>query len=70
MTAVEITVKRTHDAKASRAVDFLVDSGAMYSVAPSSVLKALGGKPYRSRSFFLADGTKVTRQIGDAYFKY
>ncbi len=70
ITSVAVTMKKTHDAKASREVDFLVDSGAVYSVVSSTVLKALGCKPYRSRSFFLADGTKVTRQIGDAYFEY
>ena len=34
------------------------------------MLKALGCKPYRKKTFFLADGTSVERRIGDAYFEY
>jgi clan AA aspartic protease len=47
---------------------FLVDSGATYTVAPKTLLKRLGIKPHGSRTFTLADGTQVTRQIGDAIF--
>ena len=69
-TAVEVIVKKANDSKASRVVAFLVDSGAVYSVVSSSILKQLGCKPYRQKSFFLADGSKVTRKIGDAFFEY
>jgi len=69
-TTVEVIVKKTHDAKTWRLVEFLVDSGAVYSVVPASILKQLGCKPYREKSFFLADGSKLTRKIGDAFFEY
>ncbi len=69
-TTVEVLVKKAHDAKTSRTVEFLVDSGAVYSVVQSAILKQLGCKPYREKSFFLADGSKVTRKIGDAFFEY
>jgi predicted aspartyl protease len=69
-TTVEVIVKKAHDSKASRVVEFLVDSGAVYSVVSSAVLRQLGCKPYREKSFFLADGSKVTRKIGDAFFEY
>ena len=47
---------------------FLVDSGAVYTVAPRTTLKRLGIKPHSSRTFTLADGTRITRQMGDAVF--
>ncbi|HYB73263.1 MAG TPA: aspartyl protease family protein [Candidatus Sulfotelmatobacter sp.] len=47
---------------------FLVDSGAVYSVAPRAVLRRLGIRPHSSRVFTLADGTQITRRIGDAIF--
>jgi clan AA aspartic protease len=49
-------------------VSFLVDSGALYSVVPAAILRRLGIRPHSARSFFLADGTEITRQIGDATF--
>ena len=47
---------------------FLVDSGAVYSLAPASVLRRLGIRPHSSRTFLLADGSEITRPIGDAIF--
>jgi predicted aspartyl protease len=46
----------------------LVDSGAVYSVIPSRVLTRLGIEPHSSRSFILADGSDISRRIGDALF--
>lgn len=70
MTVVELVVKKTHEARKARTVNFLMDSGAVYSVVDASILRALGCKPHRRKSFFLADGTAVERRIGDAYFEY
>ena len=70
MTTIEIIVKKAHDAKTSRVVEFLVDSGAVYSVLSATILKQLGCKPYREKAFYLADGSKITRKIGDAFFEY
>ena len=47
---------------------FLVDSGAVYSLAPASILRKLGIRPHSSRTFLLADGSEITRAIGDAIF--
>jgi aspartyl protease family protein len=51
-------------------VDFMIDSGAVYSLVPKTELKKLGIEPYKTMDFFLADGTKITRTVGDAYFEY
>jgi len=47
----------------------MVDSGAMYSVVPTPVLRRLGIKPGKSKSFILADGTEIKRSLGQALFR-
>lgn len=49
-------------------VEFLVDSGATYSVLPKEVWEQLGLKPKRKMRFTLADGTVIERSISEAYF--
>ena len=49
-------------------VRLLVDSGALYSLVPASVLRRLGIRPHSTRTFMLADGTEISREIGDATF--
>lgn len=49
---------------------FLVDSGAVYSVIPSSVLKKLDITPTDKQKFTLANGEVIEKGIGNAYFKY
>lgn len=46
------------------AVDALVDTGASYSMLPASLLRRLGVAPHGQRPFLLADGRRVTREIG------
>ena len=70
MTVVEVIVKKTRETKPARKVQFLVDSGAVYSVVDGKILHALGCKPSRRKTFYLADGTPLERRIGDAYFEY
>ena len=53
-----------------RSLEFLVDSGASYSVLPTKVWQALGLKPKREHKFVLADGTVISRQISEALFRY
>jgi aspartyl protease family protein len=48
-------------------VEFLVDSGAMYSVLPKEVWEQLGLKPKRKMRFRLADGTTIERSISEAH---
>ena len=70
VTVVKVEVRKSREAKRVREVEFLMDSGAVYSVVNGKTLRAIGCRPYRERDFFLADGSKVTREIGDAYFEY
>jgi clan AA aspartic protease len=50
-------------------VKFLVDSGAIYTLLPETVWKAIGLKPKRKMSFTLADGTPVNRSVSEVYIK-
>jgi predicted aspartyl protease len=49
---------------------FLVDSGAVYSVLPEDVWRAIGLEPTRDLEFVLADGTSIHRRISDCRFVY
>ena len=51
-------------------IDFLVDSGAVYSLVPGKILDQLDIEPYREMSFSLADGTTIKRRISSAYFEF
>lgn len=51
-------------------VEFLIDSGAVYSVVPGKILDELDIEPYKEVSFSLADGTSVKRRVSSAYFEY
>lgn len=50
-------------------LECLVDSGAMYSVLPPAVWRRLGLRPSRSLDFRLADGSLITRRVGEARFR-
>jgi len=70
LTTIEIEVGNPADPSITEKVDFLVDSGAVYSVVPSEILERLGVKPLAEEEFRLADGTKITRKKGVALFRY
>lgn len=70
LTFQKLIVKPSHGAKKKAEVGFLVDSGAVYSLVPSAVLRKLGIKPHRTVEFSLADGTTIARRVGDAYFEH
>jgi clan AA aspartic protease len=69
LTSQKLVVKESRRARRSASVNFLIDSGAVYSVVPSSTLRKLGIRPHREVDFSLADGTTITRRVGDAYFE-
>jgi len=70
LTSQKLIVKESHRARRKVAVSFLIDSGAVYSLVPGPTLKRLGIHPHRMIDFALADGTAITRQVGDAYFEF
>src|SRR5262249_45914799 len=68
LTHVEVRIANPARPRRFLRVKFLVDSGAIYSVVPRRTLVKLGVKPHSQRTFILADGSKVTRRMGDAVF--
>lgn len=53
-----------------RQVEFLIDSGAIYSVVPAAILDELGIKQFAIEEFRLSDGRKISRRKGGALFRY
>jgi aspartyl protease family protein len=67
-----VKVKVANPADPSRVIEeqFLVDSGAVYSLVPRRELEQIGVEPHSRRSFILANGEQVEREIGSAIFEY
>lgn len=70
ITIKKFTVKPSYLSTGRIVVDFMIDSGDVNSLVPKGQLEKLGMVPYKTVDFFLADGTKITRSVGDAYFEY
>ena len=68
MTMVRATLQRPDGRGRPRRLEFLIDSGAIYSLAPARTWKALGLEPTRDAEFALADGTIVRRGLAEARF--
>lgn len=70
LTVLEIEVGNPANPEVTEKVEFLIDSGAVYSVVPIPILEKLGIKPLTEEEFRLANGEKVVRQKGIALFRY
>ncbi len=70
MTNVQLTIKNPDDKTKSMTSDFLVDSGAGYTVVPARLVQKLSLKPSFYRQFKLANNKKVRRPVGSAIVRY
>ena len=70
LTVLKVKVGNPAKPKVTKELEFLVDSGAIYSVVPAAVLRKLGIKPVATQEFRLADGSAITRRKGIALFRY
>ena len=50
-------------------VEALVDSGSTYNILPASLLRRLGVQARRSRTFRLADGRRIQRELGQTWVR-
>jgi len=66
-TKAQVTNPRRADL-AGVEVELLIDTGALFSVVPASVLEALAVPRLERQQFTLADGTHVTYDVGEATF--
>ena len=69
-TFLEIEVGNPANPDVTERVEFLIDSGAIYSVVPAPILERLNIRPLSEQVFRLANGTKMTRRKGIALFRY
>ena len=69
VTNVILNVREHRKSEKSADIEFLVDSGAVYSLVPGRILDELEIEPYKEMSFSLADGTTIKRKISSAYFE-
>jgi len=69
LTILEIEVGNPATPDVTEKLEFLIDSGAVYSVVPSPVLDRLCIKPIAEEKFRLA-GSKIVRKKGIAFFRY
>lgn len=70
MTDVRLTIKNPAQPKKIFAGEFLVDSGASYTVVPADTLRRLGIRPQREETFALADGSTIKRNVGSALYAF
>ena len=70
MGTVYVDAEVSREGAEPRAIRFLVDSGAGYSVLPWDDWRALDLRPTRTLDFVLADGTVIRRDVGHCMFSY
>lgn len=69
LTVLEVEVGNPSNPDVTETIEFLIDSGAIYSVVPAPVLERLGVRPLTEQEFRLADGSRIIRKKGIALFK-
>lgn len=70
ITTVKLRVKNPLSPLKQAEDEFLVDTGAHYTVLPETIVKKLGLKPSWSQEFSLADGKIIKRKIGSALIRF
>ncbi len=70
ITKVKLIIKNPGNLSQEAEREFLVDSGAHYTVVPQTLVKKLGLKPSYEQEFSLADGKIIKRLIGGAVIRF
>lgn len=70
ITKVKLTVKNPQNTKLSLEGDFMVDSGAHYTVLTKNQVRKLNLKSSFNQEFVLADGRVVKRPVGSAVIRF
>jgi len=69
LTVLNIEVGNPAAPEITELVEFLIDSGAIYSVVPTPILEKLGIRLLSEQEFRLADGSRIVRKKGIALFR-
>lgn len=70
ITTVKLTIKNPVNGGKAIEEEFLVDSGAHYTVIPADIVKKLNLKSSYTQEFSLADGRIIKRDIGSAFINF
>ena len=70
VTKVELKIKNPQNTSKVYNGEFLVDSGATFTVVPQEVLSKLGIKPDGEEKFVLVDGKIIKRKVGSALYEF
>lgn len=70
ITTAMLKIKEHRKSEKFAEINFLIDSGAVYSLVPGKILDELEIEPYREMIFSLADGTSIKRKVCSAYFEF
>lgn len=70
LTSVILEVTNPTDPSKKLKGEFLVDSGAIFTVLTKRMVEALDLKPDYEERFSLADGTSIKRSVSSAFIKY
>lgn len=68
ITFLKVRVSNPASPRKGAIFEFLVDSGAIYSVLPTEALKRLGIKATSFEEFTLANGEIIRKPVGNALF--
>jgi clan AA aspartic protease len=68
LTAAKISHPR-HPRRGAVEIEFLIDTGAIYSVVPGSIARKLALEKLHREEFTLADGTHRAYDVGEAFFE-
>lgn len=66
----KVWVHNPSDEEKAVEIEFLVDTGAIYSLMPEDKLKEIHVEPRGERRFRQASGRAITRKVGEARFQY
>jgi|SRR3989344_3101287 len=66
---IKATIRNLRDERKKAESEFLVDTGAQYTLVPKEIVNKLKLKPIREQEFILADGEVVKRKLADAYIQ-
>ncbi|RMH55193.1 MAG: aspartyl protease [Candidatus Hydrogenedentota bacterium] len=69
LTTLAIFVANPRKRRKSARVRCIVDTDATYSVIRSKILEGIGIRPDDEITLALADGTEITRSVGEALFQ-
>ena len=70
VTTLTVEVANNAAPEVTESLEFIVDSGAVFSVVPTEVLRRLGIRPVQQQTFQLANNTRIVRWKGGALFKF